>query len=227
MSYATGHNSLTSQYLLNIYIYCTFCRLCVINVWKKELLRYVRMNDCSVKIRFSARPIEPAAFYRLIKRIAGIPPRFRYTNVRGLLCCVVLCRQRKPLLWADLHSDSSQVSKYRINNFQVTAVSDQIHEGWSGFLTCACVLYEYRETYEVLVHRMTEDGGRWWKTVCSCLLARRRMWRLSKWRLNRCWTSECITLSNPYEEKSYWNLKRTYTINLLRKSCSKRHQFYS
>jgi hypothetical protein len=27
MSYATGHNSLMSQYLLKIYIYCRFCRL--------------------------------------------------------------------------------------------------------------------------------------------------------------------------------------------------------
>jgi hypothetical protein len=34
MSYATGHNSFMSQYLLNIYIYCRFCRLCIINVWK-------------------------------------------------------------------------------------------------------------------------------------------------------------------------------------------------
>jgi hypothetical protein len=35
MSYATGHNSFISQYLLNIYIYSRPCRLCVINVWKK------------------------------------------------------------------------------------------------------------------------------------------------------------------------------------------------
>jgi hypothetical protein len=41
MSYATGHNSFTSQYLLNIYIYCRFCRLCIIhvNVWKKNISR--------------------------------------------------------------------------------------------------------------------------------------------------------------------------------------------
>jgi hypothetical protein len=32
MSYATGHNSFTSQYLLDIYIYCRFCRFYVINV---------------------------------------------------------------------------------------------------------------------------------------------------------------------------------------------------
>jgi hypothetical protein len=38
MSYATGHNSFTSQYLLNIYIYCRFCRLCLINVRKKEAI---------------------------------------------------------------------------------------------------------------------------------------------------------------------------------------------
>jgi hypothetical protein len=31
MSYVTGHNSFTSQYLLNIYIYCRFCRLYIIN----------------------------------------------------------------------------------------------------------------------------------------------------------------------------------------------------
>jgi hypothetical protein len=39
MSYATGYNSLTSLHLLNIhaYIYCRFCRLCVISVWKKKL----------------------------------------------------------------------------------------------------------------------------------------------------------------------------------------------
>jgi hypothetical protein len=35
MSYATGYNSFTSQYLLNIYIYCWLCRLYVINMWKK------------------------------------------------------------------------------------------------------------------------------------------------------------------------------------------------
>jgi hypothetical protein len=33
MSCATGHNSFTIQYLLNIYIYC---RLCIIIVWKKK-----------------------------------------------------------------------------------------------------------------------------------------------------------------------------------------------
>jgi hypothetical protein len=32
-SYATGHNTFTSQYLLNIYIYC---RLCIINCGEKE-----------------------------------------------------------------------------------------------------------------------------------------------------------------------------------------------
>jgi hypothetical protein len=39
MSYVTGHNSFTSQYLLNIYIYCRFCRLCIINVRKKYCSR--------------------------------------------------------------------------------------------------------------------------------------------------------------------------------------------
>jgi hypothetical protein len=34
MSYATGHNLFTNLRLLNIYIYC---RLCIINVWKKKL----------------------------------------------------------------------------------------------------------------------------------------------------------------------------------------------
>jgi hypothetical protein len=29
MSYATGHNSFTTQHLLNIYIYCSFCRFCM------------------------------------------------------------------------------------------------------------------------------------------------------------------------------------------------------
>jgi hypothetical protein len=38
MSYATGHNTFTSQYLLNIYIYCRFCRLCIINCGKKSIL---------------------------------------------------------------------------------------------------------------------------------------------------------------------------------------------
>jgi hypothetical protein len=32
MSYATEHNSFTSQCLLNINIYCRFRRLCIINV---------------------------------------------------------------------------------------------------------------------------------------------------------------------------------------------------
>jgi hypothetical protein len=41
MSYATGHNSFTRQYLLNIYIYCRFCRLCIISVWKKHILNLV------------------------------------------------------------------------------------------------------------------------------------------------------------------------------------------
>jgi hypothetical protein len=31
MSYASEHNSFTRQYLLNIYIYCRFCRLYIIN----------------------------------------------------------------------------------------------------------------------------------------------------------------------------------------------------
>jgi hypothetical protein len=34
MSYTAGHNSLTSQYLLNMHIYCRFCRLYIINVWR-------------------------------------------------------------------------------------------------------------------------------------------------------------------------------------------------
>jgi hypothetical protein len=37
MSYATGHNRFTSQYLLNIYSYCRFCRLRVINVCEKSM----------------------------------------------------------------------------------------------------------------------------------------------------------------------------------------------
>jgi hypothetical protein len=36
MSYATGHNSFTGQYLLSIYIYCRFCRLCILTC-EKEL----------------------------------------------------------------------------------------------------------------------------------------------------------------------------------------------
>jgi hypothetical protein len=42
-SYTTGHNSFTSQYLLNIYIYCRFCRLCIINCEIKK--NY--LNRCS------------------------------------------------------------------------------------------------------------------------------------------------------------------------------------
>jgi hypothetical protein len=38
MSYATGYDLLTSQYLLNIHTYI-YCRLCVINVWKKKLVQ--------------------------------------------------------------------------------------------------------------------------------------------------------------------------------------------
>jgi hypothetical protein len=36
MSYATGHNSFTSHYLLNIYIYCIFWRFCIINCENKK-----------------------------------------------------------------------------------------------------------------------------------------------------------------------------------------------
>jgi hypothetical protein len=36
MSYASGHNLLTSLYLLSMYIYCRPCRLCVVNVGGKE-----------------------------------------------------------------------------------------------------------------------------------------------------------------------------------------------
>jgi NAD-dependent dihydropyrimidine dehydrogenase PreA subunit len=46
MSYATGHNWFTSQYLLSIYICCIFCRLYVINEWetKTELwLHYAQL----------------------------------------------------------------------------------------------------------------------------------------------------------------------------------------
>jgi hypothetical protein len=44
MSYATGYNSFTSQYLLNIYIYCIFCRSCIINCEiKKFRLKAVRI----------------------------------------------------------------------------------------------------------------------------------------------------------------------------------------
>jgi hypothetical protein len=32
VSYATGYISFRSQYLLNIYMYYRFCRLCIINV---------------------------------------------------------------------------------------------------------------------------------------------------------------------------------------------------
>jgi hypothetical protein len=38
MSYATGHKSFMNQYLLNIYIYCRFCRLCIINCEKKIIV---------------------------------------------------------------------------------------------------------------------------------------------------------------------------------------------
>jgi hypothetical protein len=58
MSYATGHNSFTSQYLLNIYIYSRLCRLCIINVGKKLTLNYlnrfakyvVKYAKCLVKV---------------------------------------------------------------------------------------------------------------------------------------------------------------------------------
>jgi hypothetical protein len=35
MSYATGHTSFSSEYLLNIYIYSRLCRLCITNVGGK------------------------------------------------------------------------------------------------------------------------------------------------------------------------------------------------
>jgi hypothetical protein len=41
MSYATGHNSITSQYLLSIYIYYRFCRLCIINCENKQMWRNI------------------------------------------------------------------------------------------------------------------------------------------------------------------------------------------
>jgi hypothetical protein len=43
MNYATGHNSFTSQYLFNIYIYC---RLCIINCEiKKGYLRILQKYE--------------------------------------------------------------------------------------------------------------------------------------------------------------------------------------
>jgi ribosomal protein L37AE/L43A len=40
MSYATWHNSFTSQYLLNKYIYCRFCIINCENKKKKKLKEY-------------------------------------------------------------------------------------------------------------------------------------------------------------------------------------------
>jgi hypothetical protein len=37
MSYITGHKLFTSQYILNIYIYCRLYRSCIINVCTKLL----------------------------------------------------------------------------------------------------------------------------------------------------------------------------------------------
>jgi hypothetical protein len=70
-SYATGHNSFTSQYLLNIYIYCRFCRLYVINCENKQkknsltwnptcqlskeasiMKKYICQIRCGIKISF-------------------------------------------------------------------------------------------------------------------------------------------------------------------------------
>jgi hypothetical protein len=57
MGYTTESNSFTSQYLLNIYIYCGFCRLCtrIINVSKK-LVHHGPKNkqdklECKTKVR--------------------------------------------------------------------------------------------------------------------------------------------------------------------------------
>jgi hypothetical protein len=45
MRYATGHNSFTSQYLLDIYIYCRLCRLCKINLRKKIIVLPCSKNE--------------------------------------------------------------------------------------------------------------------------------------------------------------------------------------
>jgi hypothetical protein len=44
MSYVIGHNSFTSQYLLNIYIYCRICRLCIINYENKKIIARQRLR---------------------------------------------------------------------------------------------------------------------------------------------------------------------------------------
>jgi hypothetical protein len=44
VSYATGHNSFTSQYLLNIYIYYRFCRLCIIKLWICSILNFLKFR---------------------------------------------------------------------------------------------------------------------------------------------------------------------------------------
>jgi hypothetical protein len=52
MGYITRHNSFTSQYLLNIYIYYRFCRLCTINVCKKIKhfhMLIIQSYNCSIK----------------------------------------------------------------------------------------------------------------------------------------------------------------------------------
>jgi hypothetical protein len=78
MSYAIGHNSFTSQYLLNIYIDCRFCWLCKINLWKKQ-----RLFLCSV---FTRRfPVMNLSYWDSSASVA----RWLTVNAWNLTCLVV------------------------------------------------------------------------------------------------------------------------------------------
>jgi hypothetical protein len=60
MSYATGHNSFMGQYLLNIHIYCRFCRFCIINVSKViVVMSYANVFSFLCTSRTNFHVIEP------------------------------------------------------------------------------------------------------------------------------------------------------------------------
>jgi hypothetical protein len=50
MSTLVRHNIFTSQHVLNIYIYYRFCRLCIINVWKRNKIILMKVPFISVLI---------------------------------------------------------------------------------------------------------------------------------------------------------------------------------
>jgi hypothetical protein len=106
MSYATGHNSFTSQYLLNIYIYCRFCRLCIINMQKKNLASpYPIPRTCS-----------SSWFCTVLSHVTSAGP-YRKHHFQQFLYCCIICLSSYYLVAYDffwLHYFGFQVSCHNI-----------------------------------------------------------------------------------------------------------------